>query len=189
MRDYQESVTIGQTHRQTHTCRTKWSLCAAMLRRQHNNKTDTGKSDPRVPLCFAGDTITRQKPDKVIPMCHYHVSRDYTRRLHYNNMYLVSNFTEIFRFFQHELPDLRLPEILLRVLYRIVQFLQLRRVDVSHLLQEFIVTFPVQVFTNLFIVWCHIYNKQDVYSTLMPLIIDVNYFFFSLSIFYFHITK
>ena len=35
MRDYQESVTTGQTHRQT----------------------DTGQSDPYVPLCFAGDTI------------------------------------------------------------------------------------------------------------------------------------
>ena len=36
MRDYQESVTIGQTHAQT----------------------DAGQSDPYVPLCFAGDTIT-----------------------------------------------------------------------------------------------------------------------------------
>ena len=36
MRDYQESVTIGQTH--THT------------------QTDAGQSDPYVPLCFAGDT-------------------------------------------------------------------------------------------------------------------------------------
>ena len=34
MRDYQESVTTGQTHEQT----------------------DAGQSDPYVPLCFAGDT-------------------------------------------------------------------------------------------------------------------------------------
>ena len=44
MRDYQESVTIGQTHIQT----------------------DAGQSDPYVPLCFAsGDK------NKVIPMCRY----------------------------------------------------------------------------------------------------------------------
>ena len=35
MRDYQESVTTGQTHR----------------------RTDAGQIDPYVPLCFAGDTI------------------------------------------------------------------------------------------------------------------------------------
>ena len=35
-RDYQESVTTGKTHRRTDRCRTKWSLCAAMLRRRHN---------------------------------------------------------------------------------------------------------------------------------------------------------
>ena len=38
-RDYQESVTIGQTDARTHT------------------QTDAGQSDPYVPLCFAGDTI------------------------------------------------------------------------------------------------------------------------------------
>ena len=38
MRDYQESVTIGQTDTRTHT------------------QTDAGQSDPYVPLCFAGDT-------------------------------------------------------------------------------------------------------------------------------------
>ena len=37
-RDYQESVTIGQTDARTHT------------------HTDAGQSDPYVPLCFAGDT-------------------------------------------------------------------------------------------------------------------------------------
>ena len=36
MRDYQKRVTTGQTHRQTHRRRTKWSLCAAMLGRWHN---------------------------------------------------------------------------------------------------------------------------------------------------------
>ena len=41
MRDYQESVTIGQTDRQTHT----------------HTQTDARQSDPYVPLCFAGDTI------------------------------------------------------------------------------------------------------------------------------------
>ena len=71
MRDYQESVTTGQTHRQT------------------DRQTDPRQSDPYVPLCFAGDTkamrdyhesVTtkqthgqreRQTPDKVIPMCRY----------------------------------------------------------------------------------------------------------------------
>ena len=38
MRDYQESVTTGQTDTQTDT------------------QTDDGQSDPYVPLCFAGDT-------------------------------------------------------------------------------------------------------------------------------------
>ena len=37
MRDYQESVTIGQTDAHTDRRRTKWSLCAAMLRRRHKN--------------------------------------------------------------------------------------------------------------------------------------------------------
>ena len=39
MRDYQESVTIGQTDRRTDRRQTKGSLCAAMLRRQHKNDT------------------------------------------------------------------------------------------------------------------------------------------------------
>ena len=39
MRDYQESVTTGQT--------------------------DTGQSDPYVPLCFAGDTKSRSNATKV----------------------------------------------------------------------------------------------------------------------------
>ena len=38
MRDYQESVTTGQTDTET------------------DRQTDTGQSDPYVPLCFAGDT-------------------------------------------------------------------------------------------------------------------------------------
>ena len=38
MGDYQESVTSGQTHRWT------------------DGQTDTGQSDPYVPLCFTGDT-------------------------------------------------------------------------------------------------------------------------------------
>ena len=38
MRDYQESMTTGQTVRRTDT------------------QTDAGQSDPYVPLCFAGDT-------------------------------------------------------------------------------------------------------------------------------------
>ena len=38
MRDYQESVTTGQTDRQT------------------DRQTDAGQSEPYVPLCFAGDT-------------------------------------------------------------------------------------------------------------------------------------
>ena len=38
MYDYQESVTTGQTDGRTDRHRTKWSLCAAMLRRWHKNK-------------------------------------------------------------------------------------------------------------------------------------------------------
>ena len=41
-RDYQESVTIGQTDARTHA-------------RTHT-QTDAGQCDPYVPLCFAGDT-------------------------------------------------------------------------------------------------------------------------------------
>ena len=40
MRDYQESVTTGQTHRHT------------------DRQTEAGQSDPYVPLCFPGDTKT-----------------------------------------------------------------------------------------------------------------------------------
>ena len=40
MRDYQDSVTTGQTHTRT------------------DGQTDAGQSDPYVPLCFPGDTIT-----------------------------------------------------------------------------------------------------------------------------------
>ena len=42
--------------------RTKWSLCAAMLRSRHkcdyrtDTQTDAAQSDPYVSLCFAGDT-------------------------------------------------------------------------------------------------------------------------------------
>ena len=48
MRDYQESVTIGQTDTRTHT------------------QTDAGQSDPYVPLCFAGDTTKRRRSDPVL---------------------------------------------------------------------------------------------------------------------------
>ena len=37
IRDYEESVTTGQTHASRDRRRTKWSLCAAMLRRSHKN--------------------------------------------------------------------------------------------------------------------------------------------------------
>ena len=40
MRDYQESVTTGQTDTHTHT----------------DGQTDAGQSDPYVPLCFPSDT-------------------------------------------------------------------------------------------------------------------------------------
>ena len=42
VRDYQESVTTGQTHGQT------------------DRQTDAGQSDPYVPLCFACDTKMRK---------------------------------------------------------------------------------------------------------------------------------
>ena len=44
MRDYQESVTTGQTHGQT----------------------DAGQSDPYVPLCFAGNTKTNSTTTKYL---------------------------------------------------------------------------------------------------------------------------
>ena len=48
MRDYQESVTTGQTDRQT------------------DGQTDAGQSDPYVPLCFAGDTKRTHRIVKVV---------------------------------------------------------------------------------------------------------------------------
>ena len=42
MRDYQESVTTGQTYTRAD--------------RQTDRQTDAGQSDSYVPLCFAGDT-------------------------------------------------------------------------------------------------------------------------------------
>ena len=59
-RDYQESVTIGQTDARTHT------------------QTDAGQSDPYVPLCFAGDTI---KHIHVYPLLHVVT---YMTRIDYN---------------------------------------------------------------------------------------------------------
>ena len=50
MRDYQESVTTGQTGRHTDI----WT----------DGQTDTGQSDPYVPLCFAGDT--KMQSDKLL---------------------------------------------------------------------------------------------------------------------------
>ena len=47
MRDYHESVTTGQTDRQTDR------------RTRTDRQTDAGQSDPYVPLCFAGNTQTR----------------------------------------------------------------------------------------------------------------------------------
>ena len=65
-RDYQESVTIGQTDARTHAhthrqtpdkvipmCR--YASQATQHARTHT-QTDAGQSDPYVPLCFAGDT-------------------------------------------------------------------------------------------------------------------------------------
>ena len=46
MRDYQESMTTGQTHRQTDR----------QMDRRMDRQTDAGQSDPYVPLCFACDT-------------------------------------------------------------------------------------------------------------------------------------
>ena len=46
MRDYQESVTTGQTD--THT--------DGQTDTHTDGQTDAGQSDPYVPLCFAGDT-------------------------------------------------------------------------------------------------------------------------------------
>ena len=56
MRDYQESVTTGQTH--TRTDRQTGG--------RTDRQTDAGQSDPYVPLCFAGDTKMIQSANK----CH-----------------------------------------------------------------------------------------------------------------------
>ena len=50
-RDYQESVTIGQTDARTHT-----QTDAGQSDPYVHTQTDAGQSDPYVPLCFAGDT-------------------------------------------------------------------------------------------------------------------------------------
>ena len=42
MRDYQESLSTGQTHGRTDS--------------RTDGQTDAGQSDPYNPLCFAGDT-------------------------------------------------------------------------------------------------------------------------------------
>ena len=49
MPDYQESATTRQADRHTHTDRrrTKWSLCAAMLRRRHNKRDSCKGFDNR----------------------------------------------------------------------------------------------------------------------------------------------
>ena len=52
LRDYQESVTTGQTD--THT----------------DGQTDAGQSDPYVPLCFAGDT--KMSKGLGLPMIQMH---------------------------------------------------------------------------------------------------------------------
>ena len=64
MRDYQESVTTGQTDR--------W--------------TDTGQSDPYVPLCFAGDT----KSCLLEPSCHCRKASDQTD--FGQDLHLISSF-------------------------------------------------------------------------------------------------
>ena len=50
LRDYQESVTTGQTGGRT------------------DGQTDAGQSDPYVPLCFADDTKSRSK-SRSRPLC------------------------------------------------------------------------------------------------------------------------
>ena len=52
MRDYQESVTIGQADAHTDRRQTKWSLCAAMLRRRHNKPSFQKKKKSLVSILF-----------------------------------------------------------------------------------------------------------------------------------------
>ena len=68
MRDYQESVTIGQTDTRTHRqtpdkvipmCRYASQATQNYRTDRHTHtQTDAGQSDPYVPQCFAGDTKT-----------------------------------------------------------------------------------------------------------------------------------
>ena len=63
MRDYQESVTTGQTDR--HTDR--------QTDRRTDGQTDAGQSYPYVPLCFAGDTKTDITKKNSYSMTSYNV--------------------------------------------------------------------------------------------------------------------
>ena len=62
MRDYQESVTTGQTDRHTHRDRRR-------------------KSDPYVPLCFAGDTTI-----EVDYISHLHLCTSLYSLIHWNSI-------------------------------------------------------------------------------------------------------
>ena len=76
MRDYQESVTTGQTYTQTDRQtpdkvipmwrRTKWSLCAAMLRRRHKKAFSWLWSCLVVPLAVCS---FREKPLNWVLIC------------------------------------------------------------------------------------------------------------------------
>ena len=90
MREYQESVTTGQTDRQT-VGRT-------------DRQTDTGQIDPYVPLCFAGDTkrpwlLSAHLNSHLIytfDISHGSLVRFSAERYIFNlNLLLVSNFLQL----------------------------------------------------------------------------------------------
>ena len=78
MREYhQESVTTGQTDGQTDRPRTEWSLCAAMLRRRHNDLNITW-----CPSCWYTCRYQQDEDQVIIILilisfsCYFHLIKD-----------------------------------------------------------------------------------------------------------------
>ena len=71
MRDYQESLTTGQTHKTNITDR------------QTHGQTDAGQRDPYVPLCFAGDIKTGMGEGLTTPLMHQIVWHEFGIKSYY----------------------------------------------------------------------------------------------------------
>ena len=76
MRDYQDSDyrTYGQTDRRTDRRRTKWSLCAAMLRRRHKNAVEWNNLNATYVhkgASFYNNTQSATPACEIVPSCDY----------------------------------------------------------------------------------------------------------------------